>query len=313
MNIIITGALGHIGSELIRNIDDLDFDNIILIDNLSSQRYSSLFNLPVKKNVNFLNLDISKVDISEHIASEDIVVHLAAITNASASINNKSQVEENNLSGTINASNAALKNKAKLIFPSSTSVYGTSDTIVYEDSPMNNLKPQSPYAETKLSEERYISSLGEQGLRYIICRFGTIFGPSIGMRFHTAVNKFCFDAVLGQKIEVWETAYNQFRPYLGLNDCIMTIKFIIEKNLFLNSRFNILTANYTVKDIIDSISKVINKTEIKFVKSEIMNQLSYKVSNEKFKSTGFEFRDDLDNEIRETLKLFSPFLRKKFK
>ena len=38
---------------------------------------------------------------------------------------------------------------------------------------------------------------------YCIMRFGTIFGMSDGMRFHTAINKFCYQAVLNKKITIW--------------------------------------------------------------------------------------------------------------
>ena len=44
--ILITGALGHIGSKLIHSIQAGEFEEIIMLDNLSTQRYSSLFNLP---------------------------------------------------------------------------------------------------------------------------------------------------------------------------------------------------------------------------------------------------------------------------
>ena len=46
MKILITGALGHIGSKLIHNITTGEFEEIRLIDNMLTQRYASLFNLP---------------------------------------------------------------------------------------------------------------------------------------------------------------------------------------------------------------------------------------------------------------------------
>ena len=78
-----------------------------------------------------------------------------------------------------------------MIHLSSTSVYGTQKKMVDEDCPEEDLKPQSPYAATKLKEERLISKLvKEKSLKAVTFRFGTIFGVSPGMRFHTAVNKF---------------------------------------------------------------------------------------------------------------------------
>ena len=71
--------------------------------------------------------------------------------------------------------------KAKLIHISSTSVYGKQVKIVSEDDE-DLLKPQSPYAEIKLMEEKLLKKERKK-LKYISFRFGTIAGTSKGMRF----------------------------------------------------------------------------------------------------------------------------------
>ena len=43
-------------------------------------------------------------------------------------------------------------------------------------------------------------------MKFMSFRFGTIAGVSKGMRFHTAINKFCFNAALNEKILVYKTA-----------------------------------------------------------------------------------------------------------
>ena len=129
----------------------------------------------------------------------------------------------NNLLSTKNVAETALNTNTKIIFLSSTSVYGTQKDVVDEDCLKEELKPQSPYAETKLKEEELIKNMGNNGLIYLLSGFGTIFGVSNGMRFHTAVNKFCWQAVMGQEISVWETAYDQSRPYLDLFDASKVI------------------------------------------------------------------------------------------
>ena len=140
-------------------------------------------------------------------------------------------------------------------------------------------------------------------LRYVTCRFGTIFGTSVGMRFHTAVNKFCWQAVMGQPLTVWKTAMDQKRPYLGVNDAVRAIKFIIEKDLFSGDNYNIVSSNYTVRDIIDSIRKSIPTLRVDLVESEIMNQLSYNVSAEKFNKHDFVFRRNIHSDLLNTIQL----------
>ena len=141
-------------------------------------------------------------------------------------------------------------------------------------------------------------------LKYITFRFGTITGVSPGMRFHTAVNKFCFDTSLGKGITVYKTAYNQFRPYLSVRDSFKVFKFCIENNFFNNNIYNALSGNYSVKQIIEKIKKYKKKVKIKYTSSPIMNQLSFLVSSEKLKKKGLFLNANIDKDIKETLGIF---------
>ncbi|MFZ2951330.1 MAG: SDR family oxidoreductase, partial [Desulfuromonadaceae bacterium] len=166
------------------------------------------------------------------------------------------------------------------------------------------LKPQSPYAESKLSAERMLEEMHRnQGLRFVTCRFGTIFGVSPGMRFHTAINKFCWQAVMGEPITVWRTALNQFRPYLDIVDAVNALTMIIRMNLYDCRVYNVVTINTSVQSIIDVISGFVPDVSVKFVDTQIMNQLSYHVSNQRFLETGYEYRGDLVSGIKDTIEL----------
>ena len=184
---------------------------------MSTQRYASIFNLPNNRKIKFIEGNIQKLNLNIIIKNIDYVVHLAAITNAQDSFKDEKNVSSNNYNCTKIIANLCLKYNKKLIFISSTSVYGTQKKIVDEFCSKKDLQPQSPYALTKLKEERYLTLLSKK-LRVIIFRFGTIYGTSTGMRFHTAVNKFCWQASMGQPITIWKSAINQLRPYLDLND-----------------------------------------------------------------------------------------------
>lgn len=304
--ILITGALGHIGSKFIHNIKPGDFEEVILIDNLSTQRYPSLFNLPQGVNFNFIESDICTADLNKYFKDIDVVVHLAAIADAATSVDRKNLVEEVNFFGTERVAKACIRNKCKLFFPSTTSVYGTQGAIVDESCSVDELKPQSPYADSKLRAEQLLMKLGqEEHLKVVICRFGTIFGISIGMRFHTAVNKFVWQACLGQPITVWRTAMNQKRPYLDLGDAVRAMTFIIRENIFSGEIYNVVTLTTTVSDIISMIKEYIPTLKVKCVDVEIMNQLSYNVSNERFRALGFEFRGDIHKGIHDTIHLLN--------
>jgi UDP-glucose 4-epimerase len=307
-HILVTGALGHIGSKLIHSIKPGDFEEVQMIDNLSTQRYASLFSLPKGVKFRFIEDDILKVDMTALTKNIDAVIHLAAITDASSSFERYEEVEQVNYEGTKRIAEACIKTGTKLLFPSTTSVYGSQSEVVDEACSLEELKPQSPYAEYKLKSEQMLQKMGEkQDLKFVTCRFGTIFGTSIGMRFHTAVNKFCWQAWLGQPLTVWKTAMDQKRPYLGVIDAVRAIKLIIENNCFDGEIYNVVSNNKTVRDIIDSICEIIPKIEVELVETEIMNQLSYEVLADKIGHIGFEHNDSIDVGIRETIKLLSGY------
>jgi len=306
LNILITGGLGHIGSKLIHSLSPDEFSKVFIIDNLLTQRYSSLFNLPSGTDYSFIDNDILDVDMLQLTKNIDIVIHLAAITDAPSSFEKHEEVELVNFQGTKRIAEACIENKIKLFFPSTTSIYGTQSDTVDEDCPIEELKPQSPYASYKLKSEEMLKSMKEEhGLKYVTCRFGTIFGKSIGMRFHTAVNKFCWQAVMGKPLTVWKTAMNQKRPYLGVNDAVRSIKFIIMKNLFNGEIYNIVSSNNSVDEIVQLIKSKINHVEIEMVDSQIMNQLSYHVLSDKIKKEGMIFNDNLESGIYETIDLLN--------
>ena len=76
--------------------------------------------------------------------------------------------------------------------------------------------------------------------------------------------------------------------------------FLIQRNIFDKEIYNIVSSNNTVKNIIDNIKKI-KKIKIKFVKTRIMNQLSYEISSSKIKKHGFIFKDSLKKGIFNTL------------
>ena len=292
MNLLITGGCGHIGSYLIQKLDHSQH-KITVVDNMLTQRYCSLFDLQIP--IKFIEKDIKDLNYND-LENIDIVIHLAAITNAAGSFNNKEEVEKINFEQTKNFIDTCEQAGCKFIFPSSTSVYGVAVDMVYEDED-KFLNPQSPYAESKINIENYLK---EKVSNYLILRFGTIFGISKGMRFHTAINKFCYEASLGKPLTIWKQNYEQYRPYLGLKDAVKALNYFLGKNHW-NETYNVLTGNYKVKDIINYISEIV-EVDLNMVDTPLLNQFSYKVSDEKIKNIGFDPDDNLEDNIVRTLK-----------
>jgi nucleoside-diphosphate-sugar epimerase len=297
LKFLITGALGHVGSALVREyVKREDIKLIRILDNLSTQRYCSLFDLPkTHVKIEFIEGDINNKEIVEHAMEDiDVVIHLAAMTNAPETINKPEECKKVNFEGTKQVLEAAIEaGVKKFIFPSSTSVYGEADGIVDENTAMENLHPSSPYAVHKLESEKLVQEAnGKNGIQTFVLRKGTIYGKSIGMRFHTAVNKFVWLSCMNKPLTLWDSAINSKRPYLGLSDAIRAYEFV-EKQGNPGEIYNVLTKNYTVNEIVEAIRK--NKPSLKTIitKSPLLNQKSYEVACDKFKALGFEFKDDI--------------------
>ncbi|HOF05799.1 MAG TPA: SDR family oxidoreductase [Syntrophales bacterium] len=303
MKLFVTGALGHIGSRLIREATvSLPSPEIVMIDNLSTQRYPSLFDLPPGASYRFLEGDVLTADLPALMAGADAVIHLAAVTDAAGSFQMREKVEYVNFNTTRRVAESCVLLGLPMIHLSSTSVYGAATAVVDEDCPDDDLKPQSPYAETKLREERFLIDMAQrQGLRHITFRFGTIVGTAPGMRFHTAVNKFCWQAVFGQPLTVWRTALEQRRPYLDLADALKAIFFFLQRDIFDGRVYNVVTRNLTVAEIIDMIRTHIDDLVIDYVDSEIMNQLSYEVADNRIRARGFACDGDLGKSVAATI------------
>ena len=125
------------------------------------------------------------------------------------------------------------------------------------------------------------------------------------MRFHTAVNKFCWQASMGQPITVWSSAFDQKRPYLDLADASRAFSHIIRNDIFDGSINNVLSENATVREVVDTIRDFVPNLDVEFVDNKIMNQLSYEVLSERFMSKGFIPEGSLRRGICETISILN--------
>ncbi len=90
MRLIITGGLGHIGTGLLNKINSIkSLKEIVIIDSLISNKLHSLFKLKSKVPIKFIDNDVINLNLNKILKNNDIIIHLAAITNAPESFKNK--------------------------------------------------------------------------------------------------------------------------------------------------------------------------------------------------------------------------------
>ena len=288
-------------------------NNMTVVDDLSAERYASLFNFvpSEEREITFWPRCFSALTSAE-LSQFDIIIHLAAKTNAAASFENREDMERVNVDQTYHFIDKAAKAGVRLfVFPSSTSVYGVAREIVTEDDP-TCINPQSPYAESKIKIE---NALLDSKMPCIIFRFGTIFGTSPGMRFHTAVNKFCYQACVGEPLTVWKQNYHQKRPYLGLADALRAMEYVARKFSLadqpadiVNQVYNVASGNHTVAEVIEFIKKY-RDIEINLIDTPLLNQYSYEVSCDKIANLGYVPICHIEDGIRQTVQQLSRIKR----
>ncbi len=302
MRVVITGALGYVGSRVVCEAADLSPSiELLLIDDCSSANSAPLTRVPLGPRCTFVRGDVLHADLEALFAGADAVVHLAAITNG-AGVDESAFMQQVNTEGTARVAHACIAANAALLFPSTTSVYGVSHDAIADDAPPEMLAPQNRYAATKLESEELIRSLGaSHGLRFSIFRMGTIFGGSPGMAVHTAVNRFCAQALAGEPVDVWRTAIEQRRPYLDLSDAARAIHFALGRRLFDNRVYNAVTVNATVAKVAETLSAFVPDLRLSYIDSPLMNSLSYGVSPARLQSMGFEFTGGLAQGIASAL------------
>ena len=159
MSLLITGAAGFIGSNLLHNLIDLYDSEIVVIDYLTD--ISNPDNIP-----DFINL--YPIDISDRYVVDKIfkkhrpeyIFHLAAESHVDNSIKNCLPFIDTNIKGTVNLLNSSLEYGVKKFMHISTDeVYGALSSE-YENSftettPYN---PQNPYSASKAASDHFVSA-----------------------------------------------------------------------------------------------------------------------------------------------------------
>lgn len=315
MNILVTGGAGYIGSRLLHtlaSVESLDVRRVRVLDNMREEKFPSLMNLPAGVDYEFVLGDIrDEDDVRAALGDDtDVVVHLAALCNATISFERRDATEEINYGGTVNVVRAARQAPSvkRFIYASTTSVYGPTTGIVDEESAC---LPASPYAEFKLKGEQDVLGLATDTggrLQPTVLRFATVYGYAPGLRVHTVVNIFAFRAAVGAAMEVFGSG-NQLRPFVHVDDVSRAIAFCIDDQRTWEQIFNVVGENASVNQIIALLSRHFPRMRVVQADKEILNQISYEVDGSKLQNLGFRMLHNLEDGVEEYARLYGSFAR----
>ena len=172
MKYVITGGAGFIGSHITKALVEQGH-NVTILDNLNTGKEKNLE--LIKEKINFVKGDILDNKLLEEIMVDtDGVFHQAALASVQDSFSKPDEYHDVNVNGTENILKLAKKNDFKVVYASSSSVYGNPEKIPIEESDSKN--PINPYAETKLRKEELAAKYSKIGVKVIGLRYFNVFG-----------------------------------------------------------------------------------------------------------------------------------------
>ncbi len=262
MKIIVTGAAGFIGSNLSESLLKSGHE-VTGIDNLS---YGSMRN--IQKFLNEKNFRFIKADLKESAALEDcsgdILVHLASqkiprYSSAMLTLNENAILLKNVL-------DKCLREKCKLVFASTSDIYGKNPDIPYSEKSNIVLGPTTvkrwAYAISKIYAEQLIMAYNtELDLQYTIMRFFGSYGPNQNLTWWGGPQSvFIAKALKNEPIEIHGDGM-QTRTFTFVNDTVQGIEKCMFHPASKNEIFNIAAnpdEEITIADLGTMIWKLIN-------------------------------------------------------
>jgi UDP-glucose 4-epimerase len=213
MKFLVTGGAGFIGSNIVKKLVSRG-DKVHVIDNLNTGKEENLKS--VKNKIIFHRDTILNFDLLEELTQNlDGVFHQAALASVQDSFTKPQEYHNVNVNGTENILKLAKKNNFKVVYASSSSVYGNPEKIPIKES--DNKNPINPYAETKLEKERLAKKYSEIGVKVIGLRYFNVFGKGQSKEY-AGVLKLFLEKIRDELPPKINGDGSQFRDFVYVED-----------------------------------------------------------------------------------------------
>jgi UDP-glucose 4-epimerase len=247
---VVTGGAGFIGSNIVKKLVARG-DDVTVIDNLNTGKEENL--ISVKDKIVFLNDDILNLDLLEKQTQNiDGLFHQAALASVQDSFTRPEEYQNVNVNGTENILKLAKKNNFKIVYASSSSVYGNPEKIPIKESDSKN--PINPYAETKLAKEKLAEKYSAIGVKVIGLRYFNVFGKGQSKEY-AGVLKLFLERIRDKLPPKINGDGSQFRDFVYVEDVANANIMSMDSNIS-HEFFNVGTnTSITILDLAKIIIK----------------------------------------------------------
>ena len=291
-NIIVTGGLGFIGSNLIELLLKKKY-NILNIDKITySSNFYNVKNFEYHKNYKFIKCDIGDKRIKNILFKfkPNCIFNLAAETHVDRSIDNPEKFVNSNIIGVYNLlenfKKFSKKYNSKLIHISTDEVFG--DILKGRSSEKHPYKPSSPYAASKAAADHLINSyIRTYKLPVIVTNCSNNFGPK--QHPEKLIPKLIYNILNNRPLPIYGKGTNS-REWIYVKDHCEALFRIFQKGKigqFYNIGSNKNLSNIEVcKNILNASKKIIklrDKVKITFVKDRPGHDIRYALDSRKIR------------------------------
>ena len=215
MKYVVTGGAGFIGSHITKKLIERG-DIVTVVDNMNTGKEKNLES--VRDKINFVKGDILDMDLLDGITKDaDGVFHQAALASVQDSFDEPDKYHNVNVNGTENILKLSKKYGFKVVYASSSSVYGNPIRIPIKESDGKN--PINPYAETKLKKEELAIKYSKMGVSVIGLRYFNVFGKGQSKEY-AGVLKLFLERIRDKLPPKINGDGTQFRDFVHVNDVV---------------------------------------------------------------------------------------------
>ena len=250
MKYVVTGGAGFIGSHITEKLVQRG-DDVIVIDDLNTGKEENLESIIEK--INFVKGSILDIELLDKLTKDvEGVFHQAALASVQDSFSKPNEYHNVNVNGTENILKLAKKNNFKVVYASSSSVYGDPTRIPIKESDKKN--PINPYAETKLKKEELAIKYSKIGVSVIGLRYFNVFGKGQSKEY-AGVLKIFLERIRDKLSPKINGDGTQFRDFVYVGDVVNANIMSMDSNIN-HEFFNVGTnTSITILDLAKTIIK----------------------------------------------------------